>query len=168
MAAARDTLPQSLRRARRKALTGSSRWHRAVRYHRSMVTAEKWTSRPVTGCDQVLSARERSAVWSVPRAGGELKSEPTTENRNRAQRAPVELGVVWVITFPRKRSEGTVTSSIHRPRNVVDEHLLRVDGGQRETSICGPPLIVMGARNRSSRSQPVSGGQPLRKASTSE
>ena len=35
-------------------------------------------------------------------AGGELRSEPTTENRNRAHKAPVELGFVGVITFPRK------------------------------------------------------------------
>jgi hypothetical protein len=32
------------------------------------------------------------AVLSAPRTGGELKSEPTTENRNRAHKAPVELG----------------------------------------------------------------------------
>ena len=60
-----------------------------------MVTAENWTSRPVTGCDQVFAARERMAVLSAPRGGGELKSEPTTEKRNRAHRAPVEIGGCW-------------------------------------------------------------------------
>ena len=36
------------------------------------------------------------------RAGGELKSEPTTENRNRAHKAPVEQGCFRVITSPHK------------------------------------------------------------------
>src|SRR5580658_7027790 len=51
-----------------------------------MVLAATRVSRRVTGCDQVFSARARIAVWSAPRAGGELKSEPTTENRNQALR----------------------------------------------------------------------------------
>jgi hypothetical protein len=42
------------------------------------------------------------AVFSIPRAGGELRSEPTMENRNRAHEVPVELEFVGVITFPRK------------------------------------------------------------------
>jgi hypothetical protein len=71
-----------------------------------MVTAEKRASRPVTGCDQVMAARERIADWSVPRAGGELKSEPTTENRNRAHWAPVGLGVGWIITPPQDGVKG--------------------------------------------------------------
>src|ERR1700678_267821 len=71
-----------------------------------MVTAVKWTSRPVTGCDQVLAARSRMAVFSNPRAGGELRSEPTTENRNRAHWAPVGLGVGWIITPPQDGVKG--------------------------------------------------------------
>ena len=59
-----------------------------------MVLAATRKSRPVTGCDQVFSASARMAHWRDPRAGGELKSEPTTENRNRAHKAPVERGCV--------------------------------------------------------------------------
>ena len=50
--------------------------------------------------------REQIADWSVLRAGGELKSEPTTENRNRAHKAPVELGVGWIITPPQDGVKG--------------------------------------------------------------
>jgi hypothetical protein len=53
-----------------------------------------------------MAARERIADWSIPRAGGELKSEPTTENRNRAHWAPVELGVRWIITPPQDGVKG--------------------------------------------------------------
>ena len=37
---------------------------------------------------------------------GELKSEPTTENRNRAHWAPVGLGVGWIITPPEDGVKG--------------------------------------------------------------
>src|SRR5689334_19679224 len=53
------------------------------------------------------------AVWSAPRAGGELSSAPTTENRKRAQRAAVEVGDVGVMRAPRETDETgkrTVTS----------------------------------------------------------
>jgi hypothetical protein len=70
------------------------------------------------------------AVLSAPRAGGELRREPTTENRNRAHEAPVELGVVRVITSPHKTGEGTVTSSIHRLKKVGD------------AIFCGPRAII--------------------------
>src|SRR5208283_3698695 len=113
-----------------------------------MVAAANWASRPLVGCDQVLAARQRIAVLSDPRAGGELKSEPTTENRNRAHRAPVELGGVWVITPPDKWGERTVTIRFHRPRGVGEEHLLRIGGDHCETLICRPPGTVMGERNR--------------------
>jgi hypothetical protein len=46
------------------------------------------------------------AVLSAPRPGGELKSEPTTENRNRAHWAPVGLGVGWIITLPQDGVKG--------------------------------------------------------------
>ena len=49
-----------------------------------------------------LLRQGRGWLSSAHRAGGELRSEPTTENRNRAHKAPVELGFVGVITFPRK------------------------------------------------------------------
>src|SRR5271163_1685236 len=104
-----------------------------------MVTAEKRASRPVTGCDQVMAARERIAEQSVPRAGGELKSEPTTENRNRAHWAPVELGVDWIITPPHEWGEGTATIRFHRPRSVGEEHVLRIGGDHGDTLICRPP-----------------------------
>src|SRR5271168_468082 len=90
-----------------------------------MVTAEKQTSRPFTGCDQVLAARQPMAVLSAPRAGGELRSGPTTENRKRAHRAPVELLGVWVITSPHKTSEGSAITSIGRPAGVHKAHALR-------------------------------------------
>jgi hypothetical protein len=133
-----------------------------------MVLAATRTSRPLTGCDQVFSARERIAAWSDPLAGGELKSEPTTENRNRAQGTPVELGCVWVITSPHKSGEGTVTTSINRLINVGDEHLLRVESHHRETSIPRAPGIVIGARNRSRSVHPLQMRWRERKASTSE
>ena len=123
-----------------------------------MVLAARRTSRPVTGCDQVFSARERIAVWSAPRAGGELKSEPTTENRNRAQRAPVELGVDWIITPPHEWGEGTATIRFHRPRSVGEEHLLRIGGDHGETLICRPPGTVIGERNRKRSVHPSHGG----------
>src|SRR5271169_1602161 len=123
-----------------------------------MVPAATWRSRPVTGCDQIFPASERIASWSVPRAGGELKSEPTTENRNRAHKAPVELGVVWIITPPGRWGERTVTIRFHRPGSVGEEHLLRIGGDHCETSICRPPGAVMGERNRSSSIQPWHGG----------
>src|SRR6516165_8256209 len=100
-----------------------------------MVLAAMRTSRPVTGCDQVLSASARIACPSAPGAGGELKSEPTTENRNCAHKAPVELGcrgVIGVIAPPRKVGKGTVTSPIHRRGKVSDERPLRVECGHRE------------------------------------
>src|SRR5271166_3087300 len=103
-----------------------------------MVPAATLTSRPVTGCAQVFSARERIAAWSAPRAGGELKSEPTTENRNRAHKAPVELGVVWIITPPHRSGQRTVTIRFRRPRRLGEEHLLRIGGGHCKTLICRP------------------------------
>ena len=77
-------------------------------------------------------------------AGGELKSEPTTENRNRAHRAPVELGGVWVITPPDRWGERTVTIRFHRPRSVGEEHLLRIGGDHCETLICGSSAESVG------------------------
>ena len=133
-----------------------------------MVPAATRKSRPVTGCDQVFSARERIAAWSDPRAGGELKSEPTTENRNRAHKAPVELGCFRVITSPHKLGEGTVTTSINRLIKLGDEHLLRVESDHRETSICRAPGIVIGERNRRRSVQPLQMRWRERKASTSE
>src|SRR5262249_23037177 len=70
-----------------------------------MVTAENWTGRPVVGWVQVLAARLRMAVFSAPRGGGELNSVPTTENRNRAHRAPGDAGDVGVIRAPREAGE---------------------------------------------------------------
>ena len=92
------------------------------------------------------------------RAGGELKSKPTTENRKRAQRAPVELGVDWIITPPHERVEGTVTIRFHRPNSVGEEHLLRIGGDHGEILICRPPGTVMGERNRKRCIHPSHGG----------
>src|SRR5262245_55830840 len=133
-----------------------------------MVPGATRRSRPVTGCDQVFWARERIACPSALGAGGELKSEPTTENRNRAQRTPVELGCVLVITCPPRVGEGTVTTSINRLIQVGDEHLLRVGSHHRETSIPRAPGIVIGARNRSRSVHPLQMRWRERKASTSE
>src|SRR6478752_8208982 len=133
-----------------------------------MVTAEKRTSRPVVGWVQVLSARSRMAVLSAPRAGGELKSAPMTEKRNRAHKGPVELRGVWDITSPLQSGEGTVTSVLHRPTRVGEGHLLRVERAHHETVIRRPPGIVTGARKRSSCTQPAEGIRRRRKASTSE
>src|SRR5215475_2632874 len=104
-----------------------------------MVTAENRASRPVTGWDQVLAARLRMALLSDPRAGGELRSGPTTENRKRAQRAPVELGDVWVITSSPKWGERTLAIRFHRPAKMGEEQLLRIRGNYCETLICRPP-----------------------------
>src|SRR5271165_2494558 len=133
-----------------------------------MVAAATRTLRPVTGCDQAFSARERIAAWSDPRAGGELKSEPTTENRNRAQRAPVELGVDGIITPPHEWVERTVKIRFHRPRSVGKEHLLRIGGDHGETLICRPSGAAMGERNRKRCVHPSHGGCRRRKESTSE
>src|SRR6516162_5303432 len=100
-----------------------------------MVAAANWTSRPLVGWDQVLPARERIAVLSAPCAGGELKSEPTTENRNRAHWAPVELGVLGLITPPERWGERIRTIRFPPPGSVGEEHLLRIGGDQRETLI---------------------------------
>src|SRR5271165_4459252 len=98
-----------------------------------MVTAESRTSRPVMGWDQVFSARESMAVLSAPRAGGELKSVPTTAKRKRAHKAAVELRAVWVITSPNRSGEGTAMTVIQRPTAVLDEHLRRAAGEHHET-----------------------------------
>src|SRR6516162_11241916 len=132
-----------------------------------MVAAAMRTSRLVRGCDQVFSASERIVCPSAPRAGGELKSEPTTENRNRAHRAPVEPEF-GVITSPHKSGEGPVTTSITRLIKVGDEHLLRVGSDHRETSIRRPPGIVIGERNRSRSVHPLPMRWRQRKARTSE
>src|SRR5271165_4193777 len=133
-----------------------------------MVAAENWTSRRLVGWDQVLAARERIAVLSVPGAGGQLKSEPTTENRNRAHKAPVELGGIGVITTPHRWGERTLTIRFHRSRSVSKEHLLRIGGSHCETLISRPPATVIGERNRSRSSQSSQGGSGPRKALTSE
>src|SRR5512135_840312 len=132
-----------------------------------MVPAATRTSCPVRGCDQVFSASERIACPSVPLAGGELKSEPTTENRNRAHRPPVEPEF-GVITSPHKLGEGTVTTSINWLNEVSDEHLLRVESDHHETSIRRAPGIVIGERNRKRSVQPLQMRWRERKASTSE
>src|ERR1700677_583663 len=123
-----------------------------------MVAAANWTSRPLVGCVQVLAAREWIAVLSAPGAGGQLKSEPTTENRNRAHRAPVELGGVWVITPPHRWGQRTLAIRFDRSRSVGEGHLLRIGGDHSETLICRPPGTVIGERNRSRSFQSSHGG----------
>ena len=71
-----------------------------------MVAAANWTLRPLTGWDHILSARSWIADLSALGAGGELRSEPTTENRNRAHRALVVLGIFWIITPPQDGAKG--------------------------------------------------------------
>ena len=104
----------------------------------------------------LLGKRADGASGAI-RAGGELKSEPTTENRNRAHQGagPVEQGCFRVITSPHKWGEGTVTTSINRLIKLGDEHLLRVESAHRETSICRAPGIVIGERNRKRSVQPL-------------
>ena len=64
--------------------------------------------------------------------------------------------------------EGTVTTSINPLIKLGDEHLLRVGGVHRETSICRAPGIVIGERNRRRSVQPLQMRWRERKASTSE
>ena len=63
---------------------------------REMDIASGYRMRPGFGGKVADGSLQHSA------AGGELRSEPTMENRNRAHEAPVELEFVGVITFPRK------------------------------------------------------------------
>ena len=73
-------------------------------------------------------------------------------------RAPVELGVGWIITPPHERGERTATIRFHRSRSVGEEHLLRIGSDHCETLICRPPGTVIGERNRSRSIQPSRGG----------
>src|SRR5262245_21475526 len=123
-----------------------------------MVTAANRMSRPVTGCDQVFCARESIAAWSPPRVGGELKSKPITENRNRAHSGAVELGFVGIITSPQRWGEWTTTNRFHRSGSASEEHPLRIAGDHCETLICRPPATVIGERNRRRNAQPWDGG----------
>src|SRR5579859_1820305 len=71
-----------------------------------MVTAEKCTSRPVTGCFQVLAARVRMAVLSSPRGGGALSSAPITAKRKRPHAEPPASGVVLITVFSERGRKG--------------------------------------------------------------
>ena len=57
--------------------------------------------RPVIGCVQSFSASAWMAALSSPRGGGELNSEPITENRKRAQ---TMVDGVSVITSPHEKT----------------------------------------------------------------
>jgi hypothetical protein len=107
------------------------------------------------------------AVFSAPRAGGELKSEPTTEKRNRAHTAAVDLGGVRVIMSPHKTGEKDHDNLYTPASRSLEEHLLRVAGDRYETAIRRPPAIVIGARKRSSRAQSSWSARRPRKAVSS-
>src|SRR5258707_15779649 len=98
-----------------------------------MLDTANWTLRSVTGWRHVFSARARMAVLSCPRVGGELKSEPTTENRKRAQSPLVGFLGVSVITSPHETGEGSAITSIVQPAEVRREHPLRVPSNQQES-----------------------------------
>src|SRR3954468_8436765 len=107
------------------------------------------------------------AVLSAPRAGGELKREPTTEKRNRAHTAAVDRGGVRVIMVPRGSSEKDHDNLYTPASRRSQEHLLRVAFARYESAICRPPAIVIGARERSSRAQSSPSERWLRKAVSS-
>src|SRR5208283_1190280 len=130
-----------------------------------MVAAEKQTSPAVTGCVQVFAARERRAALSSPRGGGALSSVPTTEKRKRAHKAAVDRSDFRVIKSPHGWGERGDNPTMNRPARMVDEHLLRAAGGQRESSIARPPGMVIGERKRSSCSQSRRGSLLRKKAS---
>jgi hypothetical protein len=110
------------------------------------------SNRPTVSPRTIPSGRQKGAGVNKTTLDplSSRKSEPTTENRNRAHKTPVEQGYLWVITFPHKSREGTVTTSINRLIKVGDEHLLRVGSAHRETLaaspcqtlclVCPPPL----------------------------
>src|SRR4051812_41875146 len=97
-----------------------------------MVTAENRTSRPVVGWVQVLAARDRMAVLRSPRGGGELKSTPMTEKRNRAHRGAVEAGGVGVMRAPREagETEKRTVSSVLRPAGRGSKGASSADRGR--------------------------------------
>src|SRR5262249_34065270 len=103
------------------------------------------------------------AVFNAPRAGGALKSEPTTEKRNRAHTAAVDLGGVRVIMSPHESSEKDHDNLYTPASRGIAEHLLRVAGDRYETAIRRPPAIVIGARKRSSRAHSSSSARRLKK-----
>ena len=94
------------------------------------------------------------AALSSPRAEGELNNEPTTEKRKRAHKAAVEHWEFLVITSPHESGENDCETNVD-PINQHDRrHLLRVDLSHQEILIFRPPVIVIGERKRSRRSQP--------------
>src|SRR4051794_28466891 len=107
------------------------------------------------------------AVFNAPRAGGELKREPTTEKRNRAHTAAVDLGGVRVMMSPHESGEKDHDNLYTPAGRRSQEHLLRAAGDCYETAIRRPPAIVMGARKRRSRAQSSSSAPRLRKAVSS-
>src|SRR6516225_1318393 len=98
-----------------------------------MLDAANRTLQSVTGWRHVFSARARMAVLSCPRAGGELKSAPTMENRKRAQSPLVGFLGVSVITSPHEIGEGSAITSIGQPAEQLGEHPLRVGCDRQES-----------------------------------
>src|SRR3990172_7852270 len=93
------------------------------------------------------------APLSAPGAGGELKSEPTTEKRNRAHRLALDGCDGWVITDPPSVGETESVRPYRPSTRGRDAHLLRIFRDHHETLIDRAPGIVTGDRNRSSRCQ---------------
>src|SRR5713226_8277370 len=89
------------------------------------------------------------AVLSAPRAGGELKSAPTTENRKRAHRVPVGPGDVGIITFPRELGE----RDHNIPYTPVSEEDRRASSAGRWRSSLDLDRRACGARDRREKLQ---------------
>src|SRR3990172_1806269 len=107
------------------------------------------------------------APLSAPGAGGELKSEPTTEKRNRAHRLALDGCDGWVITDPPSVGETESVRPYRPSTRGRDAHLLRIFRDHHETLIDRAPGIVTGDRNRSSRCQSSCAlSAPRRNAST--
>src|SRR5579859_7053525 len=121
-----------------------------------MVTAENCTSRPVTGCRQVLAARARMAVWSSPRGGGALRSAPITAKRKRPQAEPPACGVLVITVLCERGGQGDPDHP--RPRRAGMRRASSADRGRPSGERARQALRDRDRRQKAQQKSPIVAG----------